>query len=119
MPVRSLTSSVLKWPERDMVVRCLNSWAAEMVRNRPEVVRIGYFGSYARNDWGVGSDLDLIVIVESSDQPFLRRSLAWDTTDLPVPVDVLVYTLAEWEDMDRKGRFGRMLDEEVIWVYER
>jgi len=102
-----------------MVLRRLRTWAAEIVHIRPEVVRIGCFGSYARNDWGVGSDLDLIIIVESSDQPFLRRSLAWDTTDLPVPADVLVYTLAEWEEMDRRSRFGRMLDEEAVWVYAR
>jgi predicted nucleotidyltransferase len=41
----------------------------------PEVVRVGYFGSYARGDWGVGSDLDLIIIVDRSDEPFARAVL--------------------------------------------
>lgn len=31
---------------------------------RKDVLQIGYFGSYARDDWGVGRDLDLIVIDE-------------------------------------------------------
>jgi predicted nucleotidyltransferase len=39
------------------------------------VVRIGYFGSYARGDWGVGSDLDVIAVVAFSDEAFTRRAL--------------------------------------------
>jgi len=86
---------------------------------RPEVIRIGYFGSLARGNWGVGSDLDLIIIVEKSDEPFIRRGTAWDTSSLPVPVDVLVYTLSEWKQMDPNSRFSRTLLKEVVWVYER
>jgi len=62
-------------------------WAARVCRDRPEVLRLGYFGSYARGDWGVGSDLDLVVIVKDSDQPFEGRARDWDTLELPVPVD--------------------------------
>lgn len=51
----------------------------------PEVVRVGDLGSYARGDWGVGSDLDLIIIVDQSDDPFERRAARWDATELPVP----------------------------------
>ncbi len=119
MPVRSLTSSVMRWPDQDTVVRRLETWAAEVAAMRPEVVRIGYFGSLARSDWGVGSDLDLIIIVEKSNEPFVRRGIAWDTSELPVPADVLVYTLSEWKAMDPNTRFSRMLLEEVNWVYER
>ncbi|WP_376791658.1 nucleotidyltransferase domain-containing protein [Thermoflexus sp.] len=50
-------------------------WAERVARERPEVLRIGYFGSYARGDWGVGSDLDLVVIVRRSDLPFERRAV--------------------------------------------
>ena len=86
---------------------------------RPEVVRIGYFGSYARGDWGVGSDLDVVIVVERSEGPFLRRASGWDATDLPVPADVLVYTQGEWESLQREGRFLRTLRDEVRWVYGR
>ena len=70
MPVRSLNSPVLKWPDAQTVVQALEGWAEKVTRDRPEVVRIGFFGSYARGDWGVGSDLDLLFIVAESDQPF-------------------------------------------------
>lgn len=119
MPVRSLTSSVFRWPDRDTTIRHLKIWAKKVAAMRPEVLRIGYFGSLARGDWGVGSDLDLIIIVEKSDEPFVRRPIAWDTSALPVPVDVLVYTLSEMKQMDPNTRFSRMLRKEAVWVYER
>lgn len=52
MPVRSLSSSMLRWPDRETVDRAVRRWAEEVARRKPEVVRIGYFGSYARGDWG-------------------------------------------------------------------
>jgi predicted nucleotidyltransferase len=81
------------------------------------VQRIGYFGSYARGDWGVGSDLDLIIVVERAEQPFERRGAQWDVTDLPVPADVLVYTQEEWQSLNQNRRFLSSLTHEAIWVY--
>ena len=91
----------------------------KVLRNRTDVLRIGYFGSYARGDWGVGSDLDLLIIVQDSDQPFDRRSADWDTLELPVPVDLLIYTKAEWQSLTREGRFSDTLRREVVWIYQR
>jgi len=89
------------------------------VRDHPGVVQIGYFGSYARGDWGVGSDLDLVIVIESADLPFEQRATEWDTTGLPVPADVLVYTRPEWEALDPSRRFTRTLKHETIWLYRR
>jgi predicted nucleotidyltransferase len=82
------------------------------------VRRIGYFGSYARGDWGVGSDLDLIVVVQRSEQRFERRPAEWDLTALPVPADLLVYTEDEWRALDRRARFPQTIERETVWVYE-
>ena len=68
---------------------------------------------------GPGSDLDVLVVVEQSSESFERRAAAWDTTALPVPVDLMVYTKAEWERLDPQGRFGRMVAREAVWVYVR
>jgi len=119
MPVRSLNSPVLKWPDAQTVVQALEGWAEKVTRDRPEVVRIGFFGSYARGDWGVGSDLDLIIIVADSDQPFELRPSGFNTLELPVPTDVLVYTQEEWQAMKPARRFFQELDREAVWVYTR
>ncbi len=96
----------------------MRSWAKKVSEERIDVQKIGYFGSYARGDWGVGSDLDIVVILDGSDKPMERRSLGWDITDLPVPSDLLIYTIDEWQKMRDVGRFGRTLMQETIWIYE-
>ncbi len=117
MPVRSLSSSVLKWPDAQVVDQAVRRWAEQTAQRRKEVLRIGYFGSYARGNWGVGSDLDLIIVVQHSDLPWEHRSVEWDTGALPVPADVLVYTEQEWNTLNPEKRFHRTLLQEVIWVY--
>ena len=119
MPVRSLRSSVLRWPDARAVESALHAWVAHAVAGHPEVCRVGYFGSYARGDWGVGSDVDLIVVVDRSDGPFERRAARWNTATLPVPADVLVYTDAEWQTMRGTGRLSDKIIRETIWLYAR
>ena len=119
MPVRSLDSLVLTWPDAATVDQAARRWAEEIGRQRQEVQRIGYFGSYARGDWSVGSDLDLVVIVEHSRQPFERRAVEWDVAELPVPADLLVYTQEEWQSLSQQERFHRTLLQEMVWVYCR
>lgn len=101
------------------MVQALQNWKSKMVRKRPDLVKIGYFGSYARGDWGVGSDVDLLIVIERSDQPFARRAEDWETEELPVSADVLVYTMAEWQSLKRQRRFGQTLERELMWLYDR
>lgn len=99
MPVRSLSSSVLAWPGKDRVEPALSAWALELSTRCDCLLAVGYFGSYARGDWGVGSDLDLIFVLDQSQSPFGRRSVPMETRMLPVPVDMLIYTRRELEEM--------------------
>ncbi|MBI5035449.1 MAG: nucleotidyltransferase domain-containing protein [Chloroflexi bacterium] len=119
MPVRLLNSSVLKWPYAQSVDQSVRRWAEQMAQTQENIQRIGYFGSYARGDWGVGSDLDVIVIVDDSEQPFEKRARQWDTQTLPVPVDILVYTMQEWDSLQKQNRFQQTLSKEAIWIYDR
>jgi predicted nucleotidyltransferase len=116
MPTRSSSSSVLVWPDRETVDRAARDWARETAQANPEVLRIGYMGSYARGDWGVGSDLDLVIILKRSDTAWELRAAEWDTTALPVPADLLVYTEAEWNALDPRSRFASTLRQEVEWL---
>lgn len=117
MPVRSLHSSVLRWPDRREVVSRVSEWAAREAPRHSGLLRLGYFGSYARGDAGVGSDLDLVAVLESSPEPFERRALAWDLSALPVPAELLVYTRQEWESLQQQGtRFARTLQQETRWL---
>lgn len=119
MPVRSLGSSVLRWPDEAEVSTALERWAAHQAAVRPELRRLGFFGSRARGESGVGSDLDLVAIVARSDRPFLERARAWPSEKLPVPTELLVYTTQEWEELQRGGgKFARTLASEVVWLID-
>lgn len=69
---------MLEWPERAQADKAIRAWAEQRVNEHPELPRLAYFGSYARGDWGVGSDLDLVAVVRDAAEPFERRALSWD-----------------------------------------
>ncbi len=118
MPVRLLSSSVFKWPNKAEVEQAIRAWSLTTAKKHLELRRLGYFGSYARGDWGVGSDLDLVAIVAAADEPFQRRAITWEVESLPVPAQLLVYTQAEWQQLqDEGGRFARTLRRETVWVF--
>ncbi len=117
MPVRSLHSSVRKWPDPDRVLEETRQWASHLAESQPTVLAIGLFGSYGRGDAGVGSDLDIIILVREDERPLHRRFIG-APEELPLPADILVYTLAEWRDLHRRGgRFSETIRRETRWLY--
>lgn len=117
MPTRSLSSSVLKWPERETVDAAVRRWVREASRERPDLLGAAYLGSYARGDWGPGSDVDLLLILREGEGTEEARSSDFDVTELPVPADIIVLTREEWEWMRREDRrFVRVAQEEGVWV---
>ncbi len=116
MPVRSSSSSVFRWPDAETVGKAAREFA-ERESARHGLLRLGYFGSYARGDHGVGSDLDFVAVVASSDTPFFERGSDWDLALLPVPAEIPVFTSAEWEKLMASGsRFATALRRETVWL---
>jgi predicted nucleotidyltransferase len=96
----------------------VGGWIESIKPDHPELLALGVFGSYARGDAGVGSDLDLVAIVRSSAAPFVERGRAWPVERLPVPAEILVYTSDEWADLERRGgRFPETLRRETRWIF--
>ena len=84
------------------------------------LVGVYLFGSYARGDWGVGSDLDILVVLRDSPVEFWTRGIEFDTSKLPVPTEILVYTVTEWENLAEEDcRFYRTIQKEANWLYLR
>ena len=120
MPVRSLHSPLLKWPDRGTVAGALQAWVDEAVVRHPDVVRIGVFGSFARDEWAFGSDLDLIVVVGDTEMRSDDHVRGWDVSRLPVPADLLIYTAAEWRRLnDTPSRFRETLARDARWLWPR
>jgi len=67
----------------------------ETLRQREEVLAVVCFGSWARGEAGVGSDVDVLVVLRDSAHSFLERIDRYRPETFPVDLDLFPYTLAE------------------------
>ena len=66
--------------------------AARIAASHPEVCRIVLFGSFARDDFGVHSDLDLLIVLNSSGLPLRERVAEFLDECSMYPTDVFPLT---------------------------
>lgn len=69
------------------------------------VKKLFLFGSFLKGNYTPESDVDIMIVVEQDDTPFLeRRDLFSDFfLDIPFDVNLLVYTENELHNMLKKG----------------
>lgn len=117
MPVRSLTQSVLRWPDPEQVLAQASLWARELHACRPSMQAVGVFGSYGRGTAGMGSDLDLLLIDAAAEGPQHQRLRHWPLDRLPLSCDALVLTPAEFEQLMASGsRMAQELQRDLRWL---
>jgi hypothetical protein len=117
MPVPSLNGSVQRWPAAAAVLEQAERWAALQRNAHPDLMAVGVFGSYGRGTAGVGSDLDLLLILQHCDEPIWERLRRWDTRSLPLACDLLVYSLAEWRSLPQwNPRLAQALRNDTRWL---
>ncbi|MFM8525474.1 MAG: nucleotidyltransferase domain-containing protein [Cyanobacteriota bacterium] len=108
---------MLRWPSAAEVLRAATAWAEVQRRGSPDLLAVGVFGSYGRGDAGVGSDLDLLLILQECSDPIWQRLRCWDTASLPLACDLLVYSLAEWRSLPSwNPRLAMALSKENRWL---
>jgi len=103
--------------DRGQIMAELHVWAHEQRMAAPSLCKVGLFGSYAKDTYTPGSDLDLLLLVRTSaEHRWFMRSAAFDTSGLSVGADLFVYTEAEAERMERASAWFRHVLREVIWI---
>lgn len=81
--------------------------------------RIILFGSIARDNWDEASDVDVIVVY-GTDKRFLDRLKELYTIwDIPMAVDILAYTPAEFAEMVSDNYFIQDAVKDGELIYER
>jgi len=117
MPVPSPSGSVLRWPAAAEVLERAGCWAAAQRLGDPDLLAVGVFGSYGRGTAGVGSDLDLLLILRHCDDPIWQRLRRWDTSSLPLACDLLVYGLNEWHSLPQwNQKLAQALQQDTQWL---
>jgi len=85
---------------------------------KDKVERISIFGSVARGEAGIFSDLDILIIMETN-KPFLKRlEEIYSILEISVDVDIICYTPEEFEQLKKKGFFKKILQEEKV-IYDK
>ena len=100
------------------IVEIFNALIYRIVQSyKPKCIIL--FGSYARGDWHIGSDIDLLII-KNTDQRFIDRiGDILECCTGEVAVEPLVYTEDEIESMLARGNdFIMTILEEGVVVYE-
>ena len=117
MPVRSLTQSVLRWPQPERVLHDVQAWAAAQQLACRSLKRVGVFGSYGRGTALVGSDLDLLLVDDQAEGPQHERLIRWPLEQLPLSCDALVLTPLELEAlMAGPSRMAAELQRDLRWL---
>ena len=73
---------------------------ARLLKSKHKVKKVYLYGSFARGDFHEGSDIDLIIVGEFEGRMHQRIGKILDLTSLPV--EPLVYTEAEFEQMKER-----------------
>lgn len=83
--------------DREQVRQAVAAYAQALRQGHAEVERIIWFGSWVNGLPSPGSDVDLCLIVSTTDKPPRDRISQYLPLGFPVGVDLCVYTRAEFE----------------------
>jgi len=117
MRKQSSDSVKVFFADKAKVMRELRPWAVQLRQERPDVARVGLFGSYATDTYGPRSDADLLIVLRTSDKPFRERIPEFLPDGISVPCDVFPYTADEIQSLQREGSpWITHILKEVTWL---
>lgn len=109
--------SIFRAIDRETVLAELRTWSAAQRQSRPDLLRVGLFGSYAKGSYAPGSDIDLLLLVKTSEErSWFMRGSGFDTSTLSVGADLFVYTESEAARMRDTSPWFRHILDEVVWI---
>ena len=79
----------------EQVLNTLKNLIQEWSQQHPELEQVILFGSFARGDYFPGNDVDVLLILGQSDQPFLSRIRKFLPIQFSVGIDIFPYTTDE------------------------
>lgn len=103
---RSLGSVRLISIDKEKLFRRLKDIAALIKKENREVLDIRLFGSIAKEENTGKSDVDIVIIIAGSSEDIFHRTLKFRRYfDIEVPVDILVYTNEEIDNILKEENY--------------
>lgn len=98
-----MNTVVIKSIDRELIKGAVESFVAKLREEHPEVERVIWFGSWVTGLPSPGSDVDLCIILSSSDKPPRDRISDYLPVGFPVGVDLFVYTQDEYDRLQQRS----------------
>lgn len=98
-----MNTAVIKSIDRQAVKAAVNSFAAQLREDHPEVERVIWFGSWVTGLPAPGSDVDICLILTSSNKRPRDRISDFLPLGFPVGVDLFAYTNEEFEHLRKNS----------------
>ena len=98
-----LISAKPRFVDREAILTLARETARRIGTEHPQVLRILLFGSFAREDYGTRSDLDLLVILKESEKSVPERIADLLKYAPAYPTDIFPLTVAEVESRLEAG----------------
>lgn len=117
MPGKSSNSVKVFFADKEKVLRQLKDYISDLKRNKPEVEKVGLFGSYATDTYGPASDVDLLIVLKQSSKSFRDRIPDYIPEKLSVGCDCFPYTEGEIDKMQKEDNpWICHILKEVVWL---
>jgi predicted nucleotidyltransferase len=94
---------VIKSTDRTKVAQAVATYVARLRAEHPEVERVLWFGSWVTGLPTPRSDVDLCLILSSSDKPLRDRIPDYLPLGFPVGIDLFAYTRAEFKRLQESA----------------
>jgi len=98
-----LSSVVIKSIDREQIRAAVVSYAAQLRQQYAEIERVIWFGSWITGLPAPGSDVDLCLVLASSDKPPQQRISDYLPVGFPVGLDLFAYTAEEFERLRKSS----------------
>jgi predicted nucleotidyltransferase len=98
-----LTTVSVTYFDREGVRQAVDEYVHALAARHRELEEVVLFGSLASGTPVPGSDVELVLVLSSSDRPFRERIPLFLPGRFPVGVDVFPYTRAEIQRMRQEG----------------
>jgi len=102
---KSLGSVRIISVDHESLIHTLKEKSISIKADHPEIIKILLFGSFSKGNFLPESDIDILLIIEATDIPFLERKERFRPffRDIPFDVNILVYTKSEIDLMHENG----------------
>ena len=94
-----MNSVVIKSINREEIDRSVDSYTGDLRAKHPEIERIYWFGSWVDGLPSPGSDVDMCIIISSSEKIMRDRIPEYLPVKFPLGIDLFVYTRDEFEQL--------------------